>query len=181
MFDFVFSLPCLVLWYIYQIYVFMLGRDIVNLTLKKHETSSFLRHILLLIHISHLSWSLRIVHLYIPRIIYIVRVILLWFGIGCFLPISPRVALLALGQGFPQWDATLKVWWRHQMETFSALLAKGQWHGALMFSKICAWINGWVNNREADDLRFHHAHYDVTVMECIKNSLHRRVSLYCQL
>ena len=24
----------------------------------------------------------------------------------------------------------------------------GQWHGALMFSLICAWINGWVNNRE---------------------------------
>ena len=24
---------------------------------------------------------------------------------------------------------------------------KGQWHGALMFSLICAWINSWVNNR----------------------------------
>ena len=24
---------------------------------------------------------------------------------------------------------------------------KGQWRGALMFSLICAWINGWVNNR----------------------------------
>ena len=23
---------------------------------------------------------------------------------------------------------------------------KGQWRGALMFSLICAWINGWVNN-----------------------------------
>ena len=22
---------------------------------------------------------------------------------------------------------------------------KGQWHGTLMFSLICAWINGWVN------------------------------------
>ena len=43
---------------------------------------------------------------------------------------------------------------------------KGQWRrgGALMFSLICAWINGWVNNREAGDLRRHHAHYDVTVM-----------------
>ena len=30
---------------------------------------------------------------------------------------------------------------------------KGQWHGALMFSLICVWINGWVNNREAGDLR----------------------------
>ena len=29
---------------------------------------------------------------------------------------------------------------------------KGQWRGALMFSLICAWINAWVNNREAGDL-----------------------------
>ena len=41
---------------------------------------------------------------------------------------------------------------------------KGQWRGALMFSFICAWINGWVNNREAGDLRRHRTHYDVTVM-----------------
>ena len=41
---------------------------------------------------------------------------------------------------------------------------KGQWHGALMFSLICIWINGWVNNREAGDLRRHRAHYDVIVM-----------------
>ena len=32
---------------------------------------------------------------------------------------------------------------------------KGQWRGALMFSLICAWINGWVNHREAGDLRRH--------------------------
>ena len=42
---------------------------------------------------------------------------------------------------------------------------KGQWRGALMFSLMCPWINGWVNNGEAGDLRCHHAHYDVTVME----------------
>ena len=41
---------------------------------------------------------------------------------------------------------------------------KGQWRGALMFSLICAWINGWVNNGEAGDLRRHRAHYDVIVM-----------------
>ena len=71
-------------------------------------------------------------------------------------------------------------WWCHQMETFSVLLAlcvgnspvtgefcaqiKGQWHGALMFSLICAWINAWENNCEAGDLRCHHAHYDVIAM-----------------
>ena len=43
---------------------------------------------------------------------------------------------------------------------------KGQWRGALMFSLICAWMNGWVNNREAGDLRRQHAHYDGTVMFC---------------
>ena len=42
---------------------------------------------------------------------------------------------------------------------------KGQWRGALMFSLICVWINGWVNNRGAGDLRRYLAHYDVTVMQ----------------
>ena len=41
---------------------------------------------------------------------------------------------------------------------------KGQWRGALMFSLICAWINGWVNNGEVGDWRCHRTHYDVTVM-----------------
>ena len=41
---------------------------------------------------------------------------------------------------------------------------KGQWRGALMFSLICVWINGWVNNREAGDLRCYRAHYDVSVI-----------------
>ena len=41
---------------------------------------------------------------------------------------------------------------------------KGQWRGALMFSLIYAWINDWVNNREAGDLRRQHGHYDVIVM-----------------
>ena len=44
---------------------------------------------------------------------------------------------------------------------------KGQWRGALMFSLICVCINGWVNNREAGDLRRHRAHYDVIVMALV--------------
>ena len=50
---------------------------------------------------------------------------------------------------------------------------KGQWRGTLMFSLICAWINGCVNNREAGNLRCHHAHYEVIVMQlimCYKDS-----------
>ena len=78
---------------------------------------------------------------------------------------------------FMTWD--LYPWHHHLMWTFSALLAicardstvtgefpctKGQWHRPLMFSLICAWINGWVNNCDTGDLRCHHTHYDVTVM-----------------
>ena len=36
---------------------------------------------------------------------------------------------------------------------------------SLMFSLICVWINGWVNNRETGDLRRHRGHYDVIVMK----------------
>ena len=41
---------------------------------------------------------------------------------------------------------------------------KGRRRRALMFYLICAWINVWVNNREAGDLRRHRPHYDVIVM-----------------
>ena len=44
---------------------------------------------------------------------------------------------------------------------------KGQWRGALMFSLIYVWINDWVNNRKAGDLRRYCAHYDVIVMICV--------------
>ena len=64
------------------------------------------------------------------------------------------------------------------METFSALLAICAGNSPVPdefsarrpetqsfdFSLICVWINGWVNNREAGDLRRYRAHYDVTVM-----------------
>ena len=62
------------------------------------------------------------------------------------------------------------------MKTFSALLAicagnspvTGEFPAqrlALLFSLICAWINGCVNNSEASDLRRYRAYYDVTVMK----------------
>ena len=64
------------------------------------------------------------------------------------------------------------------METFSALLAicagnptvTGEFPAqrpvtrSFDVSFICARINGWVNNREAGDLRRHGPHYDVIVM-----------------
>ena len=41
---------------------------------------------------------------------------------------------------------------------------KGQWRRAFIFSLICAWISGWVNNRKAGDLRRHRVHYHVIVI-----------------
>ena len=70
-------------------------------------------------------------------------------------------------------------WWRHQMETVSALLAlcagKSPVSGEFpaqrqvtrsfdVFFDLRLEINGWVNNREAGDLRRHRAHYNVIVM-----------------
>ena len=63
------------------------------------------------------------------------------------------------------------------MEKFSALLALcvgnsavigfcDLW-SALMASVICTGTNGWVNNRDAGDLRRHSVHYDVTVMQVV--------------
>ena len=49
---------------------------------------------------------------------------------------------------------------------------KGQWCRALMFFFICTWINGWLYNGEAGDLRCHSAHYDVAEMNCTDISWH---------
>ena len=48
---------------------------------------------------------------------------------------------------------------------------KGRWREALIISLICAWTNGWVNDRSAGDLRSHCAHYHVTVMFTIQRPL----------
>ena len=81
----------------------------------------------------------------------------------------------------------LCTWWRHQMETFSALLAfctgnspvTGQWRGTLKFSLICAWINGWVNNHKAGDFRRYCAHYDVIAINiCIVMHMQVLFSFY---
>ena len=43
---------------------------------------------------------------------------------------------------------------------------KGQWRGALVFSLICAWLNGWVNNREAGDLIWKIFPFDGVIVSC---------------
>ena len=71
------------------------------------------------------------------------------------------------------------IWWRHQTETFSGLLAlcegnhqspvysphKGQWRGALMFflSALEQTVDQ-IMETGAADLRHHYTHYDLTVM-----------------
>ena len=63
-------------------------------------------------------------------------------------------------------------WWRHQMETFSALLAicvgnsqvTGEFPSQRTVTRSFDRIYVWVNNREAGDLSRYRAHYDATVM-----------------
>ena len=53
-----------------------------------------------------------------------------------------------------------------------------------MFSLICVWINGWVNNRGAGDLRRYRAHYHVTVMFMpydVLQSVFYNVSVYSRV
>ena len=83
---------------------------------------------------------------------------------------------LLVAGGFPA--QRISTWWCHQMETFPRYWPfvrgihrspvnsphKVQWRGALVLSLTCAGVNGWLNNREAGDLRRHGTHYDVTVM-----------------
>ena len=47
---------------------------------------------------------------------------------------------------------------------------KGQWRGTFIFSLICVWIIGWVNNRDTGHLRRYSAHYDAIV---VVNAVHR--------
>ena len=59
---------------------------------------------------------------------------------------------------------------------------KDQWCRALMFSLIWAWINGWVNNCGAGDLRCHRTHYDVAVISFHFSSsapMMMRASFWC--
>ena len=82
-------------------------------------------------------------------------------------------------------------WWRHQMETFSALLAlcagnspvTGEFPAQRPVTRSFGVFfdlrltNGWVNNRNVGDLRHHFAHYDVTVMEL---KLHTHITIKSQ-
>ena len=83
-------------------------------------------------------------------------------------------------------------WWRHQMETFSALLAicagnspvTGEFPTQRPVTQSLdvffdLRINGWVNNHDAGDLRRRRAHYDVTEMICEKSVYHGTLYQKC--
>ena len=58
----------------------------------------------------------------------------------------------------------------------------GHWREAFIFSFICPWINRWVNNGEAGDLRCHCAHYDVIVMlRTVNNGYRINHAITCKM
>ena len=88
--------------------------------------------------------------------------------------LTPMSSILSIHNIFPQRVHDDMIKWKHFSRCWPFVRGihrwpvnsphKGQWRGAVMFSFICAWINGWENNRKAGDLRRHHDHYDVLVM-----------------
>ena len=98
---------------------------------------------------------------------------------SCYCIKRPPTAVKNVFMSWAHHVQSASAWWRHQMETFSALLVLcagnspviGEFPSQRPVTRsfdvcffICTWINGWVNNRDAGDLRRHRLHYDVTVM-----------------
>ena len=98
---------------------------------------------------------------------------------SCFLVILLKLHVwnthLSVDDRKPPWNLT---WWRHQAETFSALLAlcagnslvTGEFLSQRPVTRsfdvffAYAWRKGWVNNRDAGDLRRNRAHHGVMVI-----------------
>ena len=96
-------------------------------------------------HSGHINWYARVLYLFTNLYIALVKRIhddvIKWKHFSCYWPFV---------QGIHRWPVTSP--------------HKGQWRGALMFSLICAYVNGWVNNHEDGDLRRHRADCDAIVM-----------------
>ena len=116
--------------------------------------------------------------------------ILTYFEV-CVLLILTRFCGCALGgggcasQSWPCHDDVIK--WKHFPPYWPFVrgihrspvnsLHKGQWRGALMFSLICVWINGWENNRQTGDLRCYRTHCDVIVFVAPTTDCYRGYSV----
>ena len=94
---------------------------------------------------------------------------------------------------YRDWNRCRVWWWRHQMETCSALVAicagnspvSGEFPAQRPVTRsfdvflIRAWINHWVNNDEAGDFRGYCAHYDVIVMWSVRTHFVCEVLIHC--
>ena len=106
---------------------------------------------------------------------------LLWDGIVHYCNVSAAVKQLFIPISYPILnDDLIKwkhfpcywpfVWGIHRSPVNSP--HKGQWHGGLMFFFIYAWISGWVNIREAGDMRHHHVHYYTIIVMLLWRGTH---------
>ena len=92
-----------------------------------------------------------------------------WDKLLCELSLKTHICVTLMSQCMSFHDDVIK--WKHFPRYWHFVRGshrssvksphKGQWRGALMFIWSAPWINGWVKNREAGDLRRHRAHYDV--------------------
>ena len=104
-----------------------------------------------------------------------VSTVLPWLGSCKFYPYPPGP--LALGCSYN--DDVIK--WKHFPRYWPFVRGihwspvnsphKGQWCGALTFSLIYAWLNGWVNNREAGDLGRHFNAMDIYICTCSHDNI----------
>ena len=78
--------------------------------------------------------------------------------------------LMRLG-AVPNWTKAMfdhATWWRQQMaHTHTQRPVTRSFD--LMYSLIWAWTNGGANHRDAGGLKRRRAHYDVTVMKCLRS------------
>ena len=97
----------------------------------------------------------------------------LWSSaMGCY--VTARNVSDILVSGIFDEEYFRPTWWRHQMETFSALLAlcagnspvTGEFPSQRPVTRsfYVFFDFTWTNNGHAGDLRCHHHHYDITVM-----------------
>ena len=109
------------------------------------------------------QWSK--IHVYVSHMMYYSVYKKSWFQMKLLYFISSSSAIVH-DDGI-KWKHFPRYWqfvrWIHRSPVNSP--HKGQWRWDLMFSLICAWINSWINNREAGVFRCHHAHYDVAIMD----------------
>ena len=107
-------------------------------------------------------------HKYPENVRYVVSALSSWMNLK-----SAKLWLFCLGPRVNSPDDDV-IKWKHLPRNWPFVrgihrswvnsLHKGQWRGALMFSLICVWIDNWINNHEAGDLRCYRTHYDVIVI-----------------